>query len=451
VARGEVILPAFDPDKVAIPATIGVQFSPNNKVDIGLEARLANLKPPDVPEGQDKVEPSDMERVGTTVGNYYLHDIVGRGGMGTVYRGEHVYIGRKVAVKVLHRRFARFEEAITRFLREARAASSINHPNIVDVTDFGPLPDGGVFFVMEYLEGTSLEDLIESSGAIELHRALNIANQIALALTAAHEKGIVHRDLKPENIMLIRRPGRRDVIRAIADEALEETPTARFVVEREPEYDFVKVLDFGIAKVLEQEDVRPGQTLQGAVFGTPEYMAPEAARGEEVDHRADIYSLGVILFDMLTGRPPFEAQAAAEVLAMHISLPAPSARVVAPQCEITQAADRLILRTMAKSPADRPQSMDDFRIALQGCYGSVTYRRNARAVPGIDPIGVEGRARRLTEELDEWLHSDQPRMSIEEAQAMARRLTPPPDATLTPEDEARLTAALDRELADDEE
>lgn len=358
-----------------------------------------------------------MARIGTTVGNYHLGEILGRGGMGTVYAGEHIYIGRKVAVKVLHQRFAKYEEAVQRFLREARAASSINHPNIVDVTDFGPMPESGVYFVMEYLQGQSLEDIIEVQGAIPLHRALNVANQIALALAAAHETGIIHRDLKPDNIMLIRKPGRRDLVRTLPDAV--GGAGSRFVVEREPEYDFVKVLDFGIAKVITPDDVSVGQTLQGAVFGTPEYMSPEAARGDEVDLRADIYSLGVILFDMLTGHPPFEADAAAEVLNMHINAAPPLARDSAPGIEITELAERLIFRTMAKDPAERYQSMDALRADLQRCYGSVAYKRNAASIPGVMSRGREARARRLTEELDEWLQSDQSRLSVEEVRAIA--------------------------------
>jgi serine/threonine-protein kinase len=367
------------------------------------------------------VEPNDMQRLGRTVGNYRLEDILGRGGMGTVYSGEHVYIGRKVAVKVLHPRFAKYDDAVKRFLREARAASSINHPNIVDVTDFGPTPDGGVYFVMEYLDGTSLEDLIEKRGAIALHRALNVANQMALALAAAHEKGIIHRDLKPDNIMLIRKPGRRDLIRMLTPDPGDDATTARFVIEKEDEYDFVKILDFGIAKVLHHEEVAPGQTLAGAVFGTPEYMSPEAARGAEVDHRADIYSCGVILFDMLTGRPPFEAQAAAEVLAMQINRPPPSPREVAPHLEITDGAEQLVLRAMSKVPDHRHQSMDEFRDELQTCYGTIAYRRHAQR-PGVTPRGVESRRRRLTEELDDWLNSDQTGMSLEEARKIAMDL-----------------------------
>jgi serine/threonine-protein kinase len=364
------------------------------------------------------VEQADIDRIGQTVGNYHLLSILGRGGMGTVYAGEHVYIGKRVAVKVLHPRFAKYEDAVKRFLREARAASSINHPNIVDVTDFGPAPDGGVFFVMEYLEGTSLEDVIDTGGALPLHRALNVANQLALALAAAHDKGIIHRDLKPDNVMLIPRPGRRDLIKML-DPMATNPNGARFVIEKEEMYDFVKILDFGIAKVLTRDETSPSQTLAGAVFGTPEYMSPEAAKGHEVDHRSDIYSVGVILFDMCTGRPPFEAEAAAEVLAMHINQPPPSPRTVAGHLEITEATERLIMRAMAKDPSARHQSMDEFRDELQSCYGSVAFKRHAHGIPGAPVEGPEDRKKRLTEELDDWLQSNQQRMSLEEARSMA--------------------------------
>jgi serine/threonine-protein kinase len=359
------------------------------------------------------VDPADIERIGTTVGNYHLDQILGRGGMGTVYSGEHVYIGKKVAVKVLHPQFAKYEDAVKRFLREARAASSINHPNIVDVTDFGPMPDGGVYFVMESLTGTSLEDLIDRKGALPLHRAVNVANQMALALAAAHETGIVHRDLKPDNIMLIRKPGRRDLVRKVKGDG-ENT----LVVEREVEYDFVKILDFGIAKVVGPEQSAPSKTLAGAVFGTPEYMSPEAARGTEVDFRADIYSLGVILFDMICGRPPFEAQAAADVLAMQIRDDPPSPRTIAPQYEITEQVEQLIFRAMQKNPKDRYQSMDELRDDLQKCYGSVGFRRN-RPSTQEDLPGPHSRQRRLTEELSDWMSTDERRLSLEEARAIA--------------------------------
>ena len=365
------------------------------------------------------VEPGDMDRIGTTIGSYTLGKILGRGGMGTVYAGEHVYIGKQVAVKVLHQRFARYEDAVKRFLREARAASAINHPNIVDVTDFGPLPDGGVYFVMEYLQGASLEDLIEKHGSLPLHRALNVANQLALALAAAHKTGVVHRDLKPDNIMLIRMPGRRDLVKSLTGDFSSADPSD-YVVEREDEYDFVKIFDFGIAKVLTPDTMGPKKTATGAVFGTPEYMSPEAARGEEVDHRSDIYSLGVILFDMVTGRPPFEAEAASDVLSMHINDLPPLASEVAPDREITEQTDNLIRRSMAKKPEDRYQNLHEFRSDLQLCYGSVAFRRNAQ-VPGKADGGE--RPGKFTDELSEWIHSD-PAMSLEEMKNLAKK---PPD------------------------
>jgi len=389
------------------------------------------------------VEPADMERIGQTVGNYHVKRVLGRGGMGTVYEGEHVYIGKRVALKILHARYAKYEDAVKRFLREARAASTISHPNIVDVTDFGPMPDGGVFFVMEYLEGTSLEDLIEKKGALELHRALNVANQMALALAAAHEKGIIHRDLKPDNIMLIRMPGRRDLVRALTGN-FESANPKDFVVEREDEYDFVKIFDFGIAKVLTPDQFSPKKTAQGAVFGTPEYMSPEAAKGLEVDLRSDVYSLGVILFDMIAGRPPFEAEAASDVLSMQISSPPPSPRQVAPHLEITEATEKLIFRALAKNPDDRHQSMDDFRAELQGCYGSVTYKRHAAAF-----VGTPGD--RADDASDEDKERDARATEHDEVMRLVDRAEASISGTqLTPAEEARLGDALERALDDED-
>jgi eukaryotic-like serine/threonine-protein kinase len=393
------------------------------------------------------VEEEDIARLGTSVGNYRLDRILGRGGMGTVYSGEHIYIKKAVAVKILHPQFARYQEAIHRFLREARAASAINHPNIVDVTDFGILTDGPVYFVMEFLEGKSLEDVIERDGAVELHRALNIANQIALALEAAHSHGIIHRDLKPDNIMLLKRPGRRDLVRMSPDQS--------WITEREESYDFVKVLDFGIAKSLIPDELS-AETVQGAVFGTPEYMSPEAARGEEVDHRADVYSLGVILFDMLCGRPPFEAAQSSEVLAMHINKAPPTPRDFAPHREITEMAEQVMLKAMEKDPGRRYQDMTEFRHDLEGAYGSISYRRHAPPRTGMPPRGQEARQqpRRLTEELDEWIHGDASRLSVEQARVMAlvdraeRSFTNAP--TMSPAEAERLANALDRALDDEE-
>lgn len=391
------------------------------------------------------VEPEDMARLGQTVGNYRLNSILGRGGMGTVYAGEHVYIRKPVALKVLHPQFAKYPEAVNRFLREARAASLINHANIVDVTDFGLLPDGVVYFVMEYLEGESLEDIIERDSAVELYRAINIANQIALALDAAHAQKIIHRDLKPDNIMLLRLPGRRDLVRM--------GPDHTWVSEREKTFDFVKVLDFGIAKMVDPDDLT-AETIKGAVFGTPEYMSPEAARGEEVDHRSDIYSLGVILFDMLCGRPPFEAEQGSDVLKMHISKAPPRPREYAAHREITEHAERCILKALEKDRNKRYQTMREFRDDLQNAYGSVHYRRHAREKGLISEeqadaaaAAAASRPKRLTDEIHEWFESDQKRLSVEEARQLA--LVGDGDALRStgkrsPEDAARLADELEK-------
>jgi len=348
-------------------------------------------------------EDSDEAFVGSGVGNYRIVEEIGRGGMGTVYAADHVYLGKRVALKLLHERWAKRGDAVGRFLREARAASSINHANIVSVFDFGPAPEGRVYIAMEYLDGVDLDELLEDQVRLPLHRAINIVGQIASALAAAHEKGIVHSDLKPANIRLIARPGRREVIRA---QGIDPQGQPRFVVEPEGPYDFVKVLDFGIARVHSIDDPPEGIPH---VFGTPEYMSPEAARGREVDARADIYSLGVLFFEMLTGDVPFRAPTPIDILKKHVNeLPRPPSQL-APDAEITPAADRLILSAMAKDPEERPPTMDALREALAGCYGSVAYRRDAHRVPGAAAQGLTGRRRRLTDELDAWLAAEKER------------------------------------------
>ncbi len=351
-------------------------------------------------------EPADSGRVSTTIGNYRLTRVVGQGGMGTVYAAEHVYLQRPVALKILHRRYAMREEAVQQFLHEARAASSIHHPNIVDVLDFGPTADGRVYLAMELLEGRDLESVLDDQGSLTLHRAINVVYQIASALAAAHALGIVHSDLKPANVMLLSRQGRRELIR---QEGTGGNGAPRFVVEKEGTFDFVKILDFGVARV-HAPGTTPDRRGDEPVFGTPEYMPPEAALGMSVDGRADIYSLGVLFFEMLTGDVPFSGDSTATVLEKHVAMPPPRPREVAPDAEITPAAEVLILRALSKNPDDRPATMLELRNALAGCYGSVAYRRDAEHVPGAAAQGRPPKRRRLTEELDEWLARERDRI-----------------------------------------
>jgi serine/threonine-protein kinase len=224
--------------------------------------------------------------------------------MGAVFQAQHVLMHKRLAVKVLHPEMTRMPEVVARFEREAMAAAHIEHPNVAAATDFGKLDDGSFFLVLEYVEGTSLRDLL-AEGSVSLARALHITLQIASALARAHALGIVHRDLKPENVMLVERDGDRD---------------------------FVKVLDFGIAKVPVGELVKSdaggtkGQVLTqlGMIYGTPEYMAPEQALGQDVDARADLYALGVMLFEMLTGVRPFDAESKVTLLGQKVTRRAPS-------------------------------------------------------------------------------------------------------------------------------
>ena len=334
-------------------------------------------------DGSPLFGPEVMARVGKTLNNYQVHEIIGEGGMGVVYRGEHVMLGKPVAIKILHERFAKRQGAATQFLREARAASRIRHPNIVDVTDFGTAADGSVFFVMEYLEGESLEDVLARDVRIDHFTAVTVVNQIARALAAAHEHGIVHQDLKPDNVYLINREGRRRVVRRVQEEG-----DKRFVVEHEGNFEFVKLLDFGVAK-FNEDNLGPGLTPKtGMVFGTPHYMSPEQAQGLPVDHRSDIYSLGILFYEMLLGVVPFESDSALEILNGHVS-----GRVVPPSEQnpailIDEATDRTILRCLEKEPSQRFQSMDELATALRQCFTDRVYLRDADRLPGAVEAGI---------------------------------------------------------------
>ncbi len=262
-------------------------------------------------------------------GRYRIEGVLGRGGMGVVYRARHDVIDKLFAVKILLP--TEDGDVVERFVNEARAATAIGNAHIVDTVDFGELPDGSTYFVMEYLEGQTLARRIKNDGFVLVPRSLAIAKQIAEGMNAAHKAGIVHRDLKPENIFLTTRDGTED---------------------------FVKLLDFGIAKM---GSAANRITRAGTIFGTPHYMSPEQASGEEVDARADIYSLGVIFYEMLSGKVPFDAENPVGLLTQHMyTAPVPLARLDAPPQSVGNALDAIVLKCLQKKPEDRYASMNDF-------------------------------------------------------------------------------------------
>ena len=281
--------------------------------------------------------------VNQTIGNYRVVRLLGEGGMGVVYLAEHPVIGRKVAIKLLHAALPRDPDIVSRFFNEARAIHMIAHENIVEILDFGQTTDGQPYFIMEHLEGESLSEAV-SRGPMPIDQVEAIGVQMCRALGAAHAKGIVHRDLKPHNVQLCIKTDDSGV-----DGSLQ-----------------VKILDFGVAKILATPDgAQSVKTRTGSLMGTPLYMSPEQCKGAGIlDHRTDIYSLGVMLFEMIAGRPPFTAEGVGELFAKHMLEEPPSLLTLAPATPPHMAA--AIMKALAKEPADRFQSMDEFRKALIG-------------------------------------------------------------------------------------
>jgi serine/threonine-protein kinase len=319
-------------------------------------------------------------RLGTRLGNYALKEIIGRGGMGVVYRATNIYLRKPAAVKVLHRSLFDQPGAKARFLREAQTASLVEHPNIVGVTDFGEAPDGTVYLVMAEAHGVGLDLVLEREGTLPLFRTLGIVGQVTQALAAVHAHGIVHRDIKPENIMLAQRSGRRELVRRLRD-------GDDFFERSEPEqcFDLVTLLDFGAARSLQPDFASVSESAR--VFGTPAYLAPETAERGDADPRSDIYSVGILLYEMLTGQLPFDGETAAETLRMQVKAKPRRPSERNPYVEITSEAERTILRALEKDPARRQASMEELWTDLQRCYGSMRWRRPNLALG--DALDVE--------------------------------------------------------------
>jgi serine/threonine protein kinase len=332
----------------------------------------------------------DLPR-GAMVGEYWIRRKIAEGASGGIYAAIHPVIGRKVAIKVLRAELVSNEEAVGRFIQEARAACQVRHPGIVEIFGFGQLPDGRHYIVMEYLPGRPLRDRMTEQKRLSLAQALPILRGICLPLAACHKVNIVHRDLKPENVFLLE----------------PETPG-----ESNSSLRGVKILDLGMAKLLDAAAAIPGAsehtmielregasaeqqergelTRIGATMGTPRYMAPEQCLGKAVDGRTDIYALGVIMYELLTGAPPFDAPDPYDLMRMHVQAPVPAPAPAAADSAdanggIDGRAERLMLECLAKDPNDRPQTMKDVVARLDACAptGESTDRiRRARAATG---------------------------------------------------------------------
>jgi len=303
-------------------------------------------------------------------GKFVVESLIATGGAGSVYRARQLALDRTVALKVLRQDIARDAHFIERFKREARAASRLDHPNSVRVFDFGSVDDSLLYLAMEYVEGRTLHHLIEEEWPLGEARIVDIMSQVLSAIAVAHDMEVIHRDLKPDNIM---------ILRAKSDDG-EET-------------ELVKVCDFGIATLgAIQNDRTGGQaggpwaTMDGSLVGTPGYMSPEQARGEQADRRSDIYSAGVILYHMLVGRPPFEGESAYFVAMKHITdSPLPPSQITA----VDPALEAVCLRALSKAPRDRFDNAREMRAALRAALAHAT---SARSTPAAERVAARGAA-----------------------------------------------------------
>jgi serine/threonine-protein kinase len=290
-----------------------------------------------VPSPSPDVDDDDVVAIGSVLdGRYRIDGVLGRGGMGMVYQGEHVGLGRAVAIKVLHADLGTNREAAARFQREALASGRLDHPNIVVVMDFGVLHSGACYLVMEKLEGEPLSDRLDRDGALPWRTAALVMREMLHALGHAHDKGVVHRDIKPDNIFIAHKEGA----------------------------EVVKLVDFGIAKLYAGGGDDPAATRSGMTVGTPAYLSPEQAVGGEITPASDLYSASVVLFEMVAGRPPFVNSDPVALLTSHVGKPVPAVRDVAPAVELPPAFEALIRDGLAKLVVDRVASAGEYLARL---------------------------------------------------------------------------------------
>lgn len=358
--------------------------------------------------------------VGRTLDEKYsVEERLGAGGMGAVYRARHLQMDRLVAIKVLHQRFVENEAARVRFQIEARAAVMLQHSNAVSVTDFGQTSEGCVYIVMELLEGRTLREILNREGPIETARAISIMLQTSAAVAAAHEAGIIHRDLKPSNILVTQSADQPAV---------------------------VKVLDFGIAKVtadkLDEDETATPVVQTSSVIGTPRYMSPEQNNGFELTPATDVYSLGVILYEMLTGMAPFTGSTPAEIAQKHANDPPhPPRGIVA---AIPEDVERVMLHALEKRPEDRPANADEFRRELLDTAERLGLEHHAlKSAPDIEALrdaGVESPSGRLVVDISRLREKRALSSGSTEIKVLGEKPVKPD----TPEESARPSSFLDK-------
>lgn len=335
-------------------------------------------------DGSSMVTVGEDPLLGLVVeGRYRIESVIGQGSAGTVYKAIQELIGREVAIKVLHDYLVSDEEFIKRFRQEAKASSRLSHPNIITIYDFGVLPKTGrPYIAMDLLRGTPLSEMIADRGFLPMEEGIPILAQVCAALAEAHRQGVVHRDVKPENIVLVERSGQKL---------------------------FPIVVDFGIARLVQEESDVAKITRTGTVCGSPTYMSPEQCTSSKVDHRSDIYSVGIVIYETLTGTVPFMSDELAKVMAMHLTDAPPPINKVRPDLQFPEMLERVVAKALSKSPDDRFQDMDDLASAITEA-AKQTDRPNNLAVSQPLPVlqpgplaaseDIGGAAKRMTQEVD---------------------------------------------------
>ncbi|CAN5132394.1 hypothetical protein BH10CYA1_BH10CYA1_56550 [soil metagenome] len=288
-------------------------------------------------------------------GNYEIQEVIGHGGMGVVYKARHALMDRIVAIKMLQAQLISDSMSVKRFQQESQSASRISHPNVITVYDFGISPSGQPFIVMDYLQGISLADVIKEEGQIGVERSIKILAQACDALDHAHKMGVIHRDVKPTNFVLI---------------------------NYDEEKDFVKVVDFGVAKLMNTTADGQRLTQAGEVCGSPVYMSPEQCTGAELDQRSDIYSMGIVVYETLTGKLPILGKTMVDTMSKHISEMPPSFQQARPDLYIPERLEQVVFKALAKDPNDRHQSMDELRIDLENAIPRPGKSQVLRSAPG---------------------------------------------------------------------